>query len=195
MRQSLILVSALVACGDDGANTPDATTQPIDAAIDATVDARPTALGVLFINEVMPSNTTACMDIVGEFDDFIELYNSGAAAIDLGGFTISDDQTVPAKATLAAGVTVPAHGYRMLWADGQIQGLDHLPFKLNANGEEITLYAPDGTMLDTYSWTIAMPDQSFARFPDGSGGFATCAAASCGVTNGTGCAIAREVTR
>jgi hypothetical protein len=144
--------------------------------------------GVLFVNEVMPSNLlSACKDIAGENDDWVELYNSGGSAIDLGGFTISDDPIAPTKFTFPVGLTVPAHGYLMLWADDQVQGLDHLPFKLNADGESIAIYAPSGDKLDSFEWTIATTDQVFARFPDGTGAFTSCAANTCGVSNGSGC--------
>jgi hypothetical protein len=180
MTRWMLLAAMLAACGDDS----------------STTDARPQGSGVLFINEVMPSNLmSTCKDIVGEADDWIEIYNTGDSAVDLGGFMVSDNPLFPAKGTLAAGVTVPANGYLLLWADDQVQGLDHLPFKLDADGEEIGLYAPDGGKLDSYAWPIANPDQSFARFPDGTGPFVTCATHTCGASNGNACITPREVSR
>lgn len=181
MRGSIFLVALLGACGFDSDASPDAATPGGDASVDGT----PSALGVLFLNEVMPSNTTTCGDIVGEFDDWIELYNSGATAIDLGGYSITDDPAKPKKATLAAGVTVPAHGFKLLWADDQIQGLDHVAFKLATAAESVTLFAPDGTQLDTYAWTsAALTDNSYARVPNGTGAFALTTTPTCGTTNG-----------
>lgn len=189
MIRLLLLAAALGACGDDGGGaTVDASTTSDAKAIDAATvaDAPPSVLGVLFINEVVPSNTASCMDVAGEFDDWVELYNSGAVAIDLGGFTITDDPAAPTKATFAAGVTVPAHGFLLVWADNQVQGLDHIPFKLDADAESITLFAPGGAQLDTYAWTVAAPtDNSYARVPDGTGAFVTSTTPTCGVTNGT----------
>ncbi len=184
MTRSVLLIALLGACGFDSSSASDASNdaQPTDAAIDGP----PAALGVLFINEVMPSNTASCMDIVGEFDDWIELYNSGATAIALGGYTITDAPGTPNKVTLDASVIVPAHGFRLLWADDQIQGLDHLAFKLASAADSISLFAPDGTRLDTYAWTTAAPtDSSYARVPDGTGAFITTATPTCGATNGT----------
>jgi hypothetical protein len=185
MIRLALALAVLGACGDDGGNAG------VDAGRDAAsadappLDGPPVPLGVLFINEVMPSNTAACMDVVGEFDDWVELYNKGATSIDLGGFTITDDPTMPTKVTLSAGVTVPAHGYLLLWADNQVQGLDHLAFKLDASAESITLFAPGGTQLDTYAWTTAAPtDTSYARVPDGTGPFITSTTPTCGATNG-----------
>ncbi len=171
MTRSILLLGLLAAllgaCGDDS----------------GSVDAGPPELGKLFINEVVPSNATGCTDIVGEFDDWIELYNSGGDEISLGGFTITDDFTMPTKVTLPPDLKVPAHGYLMLWADDQIQGLDHVAFKLNALGEAVTLFTAAGEMLDTFGWSSSVADQSFARVPDGSGAFAPCAAPTCGASN------------
>jgi lamin tail-like protein len=169
MRTAWMLGAVLLAgCGGDDGNG---------------VDAGPPELGKLFINEVMPSNATGCTDIVGEFDDWIELYNSGGDEISLAGFTITDDFTMPAKVTLTADLEVPAHGYLMLWADDQVQGLDHVAFKLNAGGEAVTLFTADGAMLDTFAWSSSVTDQSYARVPDGTGAFAPCAAPTCGAAN------------
>lgn len=181
MSRALVVAALLAGCGDNGSATPDAADTPADA----TVDTPASALGVLFINEVMTSNTATCADIVGEFDDWIELYNSGAAVIDLGGYTITDEPGKPKKVKLAPGVTVPAHGYKLLWADDQIQGLDHVAFKLTTAGESVTLFAPDGTQLDTYAWTSAAPtDNSYARHPDGTGAFTLTTTPTCGTSNG-----------
>ncbi len=165
----------LAACGSSSAT--------IDAV---STDASP--VGTLFINEVMPSNTTACADPFGEYDDWIELYNAGDADLDLTNYYVTDDLTMPMREKLAAGVTVPAHGFKLLWADEQVQGSDHLQFKLEAKGEMFMISAPDGTMIDQITFGAATTDVSFARLPDGTGDFASCAHSTCGATNGTTCA-------
>ena len=192
MNRLAWLPIACIACaacgGDDGggdaADTPDAAAPSPDAAVLPPDASSP--LGVLFINEVMPSNAAACADPFGEFDDWVELYNAGATDLDLTGFTVTDDTTTPAKATLT-GVTVPAHGYKLLWCDGQVQGVDHLSFKLEAKGEQFAIYLPDGSLIDSITFGKATTDVSFARVPDGTGDFASCAHATCGAANGTTC--------
>lgn len=168
MRALALCLVALVACGD-GADTPDAA-----------------ATARLSINELMPSNKAACADVFGEYDDWIELYNAGDTDVELAGYTLTDDVTEPTKAVLAGG-TVPAHGVALLWADDQVQGLDHLPFKLSADGEVAALFAPDGTLVDSVTFGAATTDQSFARAPDGDGEFVTCATPTCGALNGADC--------
>lgn len=141
---------------------------------------------VLRINELMASNGAACADDAGEFDDWIELINTGDADIDLDGIAISDDRTTPDKASLD-GLSIPAGGRLLLVADGTpAQGATHLPFKLSAAGEELLLFIGEA-IVDEVTWTSALTDVSLARFPDGSGDFATCALSTCGAANGASC--------
>jgi Lamin Tail Domain len=142
----------------------------------------------LAINEVMPENKTACADPFGEYDDWFEIYNGGSSAVDLEGFYVSDDSTMPMKVQLAAGLSVPAHGVKLFWADAQVQGTDHVNFKLEKNGEDLVLSDPDGVLVDTITFGAATEDSSFARLPDGTGDMALCAHSTCGELNGDTCA-------
>ncbi len=141
------------------------------------------------INEIMPSNHASCADSAGERNDWIELYNVGAEAVDLGGFSITDDTASPRKSVFPSGLTIEAGGVVLLWADKTPdQGPTHLAFKLMSKAEEVVLYDPDGKLVDQYRWTDAATDVSFARVPDGTGEFVRCAAATCGALNGSACA-------
>lgn len=162
---------SLAACGGGDPATPDARS----------------VVGVLVINEILASNTAACADPFGEFDDWVELYNAGDTELDLAGYTVTDDPAMPAKATLQAGLTIPAHGYKLLWCDGQVQGLDHLSFKLDAAGEAFAIFTPDGTLVDKVTFGAATTDISVARFPDGTGALAECNVPTCGTRNGASC--------
>jgi len=192
-RAVVLIGLCCAACGGSDAASSDAGADGARGDADAADAAAPdtagaSAAGVLFINEVMPSNTAACSDALGEFDDWVELYNAGDADLDLAGFTVTDDAALPTKAVLPAGVVVPAHGTLLLWADGQVQGVDHLSFKLDAAGEAFAIFAPDGAPIDAMTFAAATTDVSFARLPDGTGAFAPCARATCGALNGAACA-------
>ena len=140
----------------------------------------------LRINEVMPANAASCVDGAGEADDWLELFNDSDADINLDGVSITDDRTTPDKFALD-GLTVPAGGVLLLWADGTVaQGSDHLPFKLSAAAEEVLLFIGEG-QVDEVTWTGAVADVSLARLPDGSGEPALCALSSCGERNGAAC--------
>ena len=140
----------------------------------------------LRINEVMPANAASCVDGAGEADDWLELFNDSDADIDLDGVSITDDRTTPDKFALD-GLTVPAGGVLLLWADDTVaQGTDHLPFKLSAAAEEVLLFIGEG-QVDEVTWTGAVADVGLGRFPDGSGEPTLCASSSCGDVNGAAC--------
>ncbi|MEO8086428.1 MAG: CotH kinase family protein, partial [Bacteroidota bacterium] len=50
-----------------------------------------TCFGQVVINEVMSSNFSGIADESGKYEDWIELYNSGAATVDLSGYGLSDN--------------------------------------------------------------------------------------------------------
>jgi hypothetical protein len=147
-----------------------------------------TSSSLLVINEVLSSNTVGCADEAGEQDDWIELHNPTSDAIDPAGYAVSDDDDVPRKAVLPAGLVVPAGGFLLLWADdAPEQGAAHLPFKLNAGGEQLALRDAAGALVDRASWGGTATDVSLARFPDGTGDFASCAVPTCATANGEAC--------
>ncbi len=141
------------------------------------------------INEVMASNAKSFADPQGDFDDWIELYNAGAAAVDLGGMYLSDDPKEPTKWQIpldAQGATrIPGGGYLLIWADGEPD--DYVPveqsgartvgppacgfhasFRLDADGDEIHLFDTDGvTRIDSLVFGEQTPDVSYGRHPDG----------------------------
>ncbi|MEM1270199.1 MAG: CotH kinase family protein, partial [Bacteroidota bacterium] len=125
------------------------------------------AQAVVF-NEVLAVNDTVLADEAGEFDDWVELYNGDEEDVDLTGYFLTDNLTVPAQWQLD-GIVVPAGGYVVLWLDDQPeQGNHHAPFRLDGAGERLGLFAPDGeTAIDTLSFPIQAPDRSFGRQPDG----------------------------
>ncbi len=137
---------------------------------------RPKPITVV-VNEVMASNKTVVYDEEGEFCDWVELYNVGTAAVDVGGCYLTDDLTRPTKWQIPLGdpaaTTMDAGGYLLIWADGDIDdpGL-HAGFKLSDEGEEIGLFAPDGlTMIDGFSFGPQYTDVSYGRYPDGGSEF------------------------
>src|SRR5512136_1525213 len=113
----------------------------------ATVPIGP-AQSAVVINEIMAANSKTLADPQQQYDDWIELYNPGDTAIDLAGCYLTDDPANPTKWQFPKTTLVPAKGYVVLWADGDVQdsGL-HAGFSLNSNGEELRLLASDGTTL------------------------------------------------
>ena len=122
----------------------------------------------LQINEFGARNNSIIADERDEFNDWIELYNFGTQPVNLAGFHITDDPAIPDKWRIPLNdpeqTTIPADDYIILWADGSPdEGLLHLNFKLNADGEEIGLYSPDGALVDFIRFGQQRADTSYGR--------------------------------
>jgi hypothetical protein len=131
----------------------------------------PRSVPALVINEFMASNLSSYAPAVGEFPDWIELYNPGDVAVDLQGFLITDDMEEPDKHAFVDSLLVPAGGFVLLRATGeQSDDPAELPFKLSAAGEEIGLFEPEGQLpLDQVAFGPQTADIAAARAPDGGG--------------------------
>jgi len=124
------------------------------------------------INEFMASNDAAVADQDGEFDDWLELFNTTNSAIDLTGYFLSDNSENLDKYDIPDGTMIPANGYLIVWADedGMQEGL-HANFKLSAAGEELFLVNPDTVVVDEITFGEQKTDISYARVPNGTGAF------------------------
>jgi hypothetical protein len=124
------------------------------------------------INEIMASNTKTAMDEKGEFEDWIELYNNNDLDIDLSGMFMSDKSSDLKKWKIPSGTMIKAKGYLIIWADEDTeQGVLHANFKLSKSGEEVLLTDSLSNILDNISFGELAEDISFARNPNGTGGF------------------------
>lgn len=146
--------------------------KPFDAPADAynyLLNTDP--LPQLYINEIMASSTTCCPDDDGgteEFDDWIEIYNAGGTPVDLSGMYLSDDLSDPFASKIPNGVTIPAGGFLLLWADEQgSQGPLHLNFKLGKSGETVGLFYIDGRTIDSKTFSSQDDNKSFGRSVNG----------------------------
>ena len=124
----------------------------------------------LYINELMAANASY-LDEFGEADDWVELYNSSAESINIGGLYLTDDFDKPDKWQIALPQEVPAGGFVVLWADDDDeQGGLHTSFKLSADGEEVGLFqklGDDFLELDAISFEAMSIDISYGRLTDG----------------------------
>jgi len=148
----------------------------------------------LVINELMASNSSTIQDQQGQYDDWIEIYNFGSSAINIGGMYLTDDLSTPTKWRIPennpSATTIPAHGYLLIWADNDTadSGL-HANFKLDAGGEEIGLYDSsatgiDGsTLIDSITFGKQTSDFSYGRFPDAADNWRIFPTATAGTEN------------
>ncbi|MEL6845809.1 MAG: lamin tail domain-containing protein, partial [Bacteroidota bacterium] len=127
--------------------------------------------GELVINEFMARNLSTQTDQNGEFDDWIELYNTTSSAIDLEFLFLTDDPNDPTKWAFPD-TNIAANGYLIIWADDDsTQAGLHAFFGLGGNGDQIWLGYADGTVLDSVSFNSQQDDISTGRFPNGTGNF------------------------
>lgn len=123
---------------------------------------------LVVINEIMPSNRRTLADPQGDFDDWIELRNLTDEPVDLSGTYLTDDASDPRRWAFPSATVIPAHGYLLVWADGQdldTPGL-HANFKLDADGEELYLIGTDANLnevLDSVRFGPSTADQAFGR--------------------------------
>ncbi len=135
----------------------------------------PTVLSThVTINEWMALNSNLPDPADGHFDDWFELYNPDATAVDLSGYSLSDSLTnSAARWKIPPGTVVPAHGFLLVWADndtGQNSAASpdlHAGFKLSQEGEQIGLFDPAGALVDSVIFGTAEEGYSQGRYPDG----------------------------
>ena len=150
---------------------PQLNRQHFEACFEPLTDEERQADGMtpLRINEVSASNDMAVNDY-WKRADWLEIYNTTDADIDLAGCYLSDNPDNPQKWQVDSEgplTVVPAHGHLVVWCDKQPSLTQlHAPFKLSAEGT-VLLTAADGSWVDRLTYTAHEGDQSVGRYPDG----------------------------
>lgn len=126
------------------------------------------------INEVLASNSTVNQDEDGTYQDWIEIRNNEAFSINLDGFGLSDDATLPFKWTFPA-VTLGAGQYLLIWCSDKDRATAgsplHTNFKLTSAGETLTITNGGGVICDQITTPVLLENISYGRIPNGSGPF------------------------
>jgi hypothetical protein len=105
-------------------------------------------------------STIKINEVRSDPDDIIELTNTGAAAVDISGLVLKDNDDTHAF-TIASGTTIAAHGF-MTFDVNPSFGL--------GKGDSARLY--DGTtLLDSTTWPANTHATTWGRCPDGTGDF------------------------
>ncbi|MDA7502320.1 CotH kinase family protein, partial [Chitinophagales bacterium] len=117
------------------------------------MDLRDAADQSIVINEIMASNSTSVQDEAGEFEDWIELFNTGTEAVDLTGWHLTDNTNLYSKWEFPAGTTLGAGEYLIIWADeDSSEELLHANFRLSSSGESVLLINGDQELVDKMSY-------------------------------------------
>jgi len=123
------------------------------------------------INEAAPWNTWGIQDSYGSYSDWIELYNENEEAVDLGGWTLTDDPTnLTSYLPLPAETIIPAKGFLVVFASvaASTGGEFHTGFELDEIiGGHIGLYDPIGVQVYTMDYpAITRKNWSYAYFEE-----------------------------
>ncbi len=142
----------------------------------------------LVINEFLASNNSGNTDEFGDFDDWLEIYNPGSSAVDMGGMFLTDDLDAPQQYQIPAGVSIPAGGYLIFWCDTTPgQGPLHTNFNISRTGEDLGLFdkiSNGNGLIDGFTFTTQTSDITSGRFPNGSGPIVVLSSRTPGATNG-----------
>lgn len=136
----------------------------------------------LRINEVVSDNDGATEDGDGDASDWLELYNSGDEALELGGWFLSDEPENPQKWSFPDYAMQPGE-LLVVWASGKDRagpaGEIHTSFALNRGGETLVLSTPAGqptqrvqlpALEEGWSWGFEQDVREESAFGDGSPG-------------------------
>jgi len=126
----------------------------------------------LVINEFMAENDNFLVDPTdNNFDDWIEIYNGSSNHINLNGYFLTDNPSLPTQWSFPE-VTILPGGFLLIWADNDSGAFGlHTNFKLNKEGEFLGLYSKSGAVIsaiDTLTFGHQIANVSYGRFPDGS---------------------------
>ncbi|HMK06441.1 MAG TPA: lamin tail domain-containing protein, partial [Flavobacterium sp.] len=142
----------------------------------------------IVINEILTSNTTINQDEDGTYQDWVELYNTGAVSVNLLGFGLTDDAALPYKWTFP-NVSLGAGQYLLVYCDDKNRATPgsplHTNFKISSSGEVITLTNASAVAINTVPATVIAQNISYGRLPNGTGNFTFFAAVTPGAVNST----------
>ncbi|PIQ08924.1 MAG: hypothetical protein COW71_09155 [Ignavibacteriales bacterium CG18_big_fil_WC_8_21_14_2_50_31_20] len=123
----------------------------------------------IVINEILAKNDSLNQDLSGQYEDWLELYNSANETIDLSGLFLTDNMSNLPKWQFPSGTLIEPNSYLIIWCDEDAsqQGI-HSNFKLSADGEFVAIIDKDEkTIIDSITFPQQSANISFGRFPNG----------------------------
>ena len=143
------------------------------SAQNSTADVLP-PYPLLWLNEVLPTNTTGLTDNQGERESWIELYNSGPTPISLESLFLSDNYLNLTQWSFPAGAVLAPGEFKVVFADGEptesTASVWHTSFRLSQPSGSVALSRmvnATAQIVDYLNFDNLAPDRSYGPFPDG----------------------------
>jgi len=118
--------------------------------------------GNLYISKILAKNDSLKTDDNGEYSDYIEIYNGYSYKINLNNYYLSDNEYDTKKWSFPSidinpkeTLTIYATGNDKCDIDKRIC---HTNFKLSSTGETLTLTAPNGNIVNKFTYPTQYPD-------------------------------------
>lgn len=148
------LIGSVVACGSllklPTAKRTRRNRMPGSAFHFQRLEPRQLLAANLIISEFMASNDSTLLDQDGASSDWIEIFNAGNEAVDLGGWSLTDDALELTKWSFPS-MTLETNQALLVFASGKDRasaGAElHTNFKLSADGEYLALVEADGATI------------------------------------------------
>ena len=121
--------------------------------------------GKLYISKIVTKNNTLQQDDNGEYSDYIELYNGYHYKINLNNYHLSDNEYSTNKWKFP-NIEIGAKEHLIIYATGNDscdieKKICHTNFKLNSNGETLTLTDPSGNIINKFTYPIQYQDIAY----------------------------------
>lgn len=122
----------------------------------------------VIINEVCSNNASTYCTSEYEYYDWVELYNTTDKDIQLKNYGLSDNRNKRFKFTFPS-VKISAKGYLIVFFNPEKEDVQNLiaGFGINAEGEELFLSMPNGSLIDSINIPKLDVDTTYGRYLEG----------------------------
>jgi hypothetical protein len=133
---------------------PTATPTAIPTATPTATPTTEPTIGGVRLNEFLP--VPAQDGIIDEFDEWVELYNAGSSAVDLGGWFLDDGEGDSDPYRIPEGTVLPSGGFILF--HGRTTGV-----VLDDTGDAVRLLDPTGAVAEVVVFGQLAPNASYSR--------------------------------
>ena len=127
----------------------------------------------LWLNEVQAENVSGPLDNFGQREPWVELFNPGTNALNLGGYYLSDTYTNLSQWAFPSNVTIGARSFLVVWCDAQpgqsTAAAPHTSFRLAGGAGQVALARALGNgvqLVDYLTYTNLAANWSYGDLPD-----------------------------